>query len=103
MKRTLLLAVLASSLLAGTAQAEQVFTEDSFDYCQKLAQLTTIYAKERATGITLEVIHERIREANLEDNVTWDLRAISEYVFDYPHQTPSQEGNGIYDICRNGF
>lgn len=101
MKKLLLLSLLASGLLAGTVQAEPMFTYTSRDYCQIVAGLATGFAEDREQGRSLEDTHQVITDASLQGkDSALDLHKVVEIIYQYPRLIPSAEGNVIYSLCR---
>lgn len=104
MKKTLTLAFLASVLVAGSAQAETKFAQNDVGYCQSLARITVTFAEAREDGQRLEEVlelnEEELADGLFNNEIKEDLDYVAEYVHFFPRQTPTQEGNGIYSMCR---
>lgn len=102
MKKLLLLALLASGLLAGTAQAAPMFSTNSENTCQLLARMATFFAQYREKAVPIEEARQVVFNSSTKNqNLISDVLYVIEIVYTYPLLPASEEGNVIYNLCRD--
>lgn len=102
MKRTLTSILLASALLVGTAQAAPFFSANDQDNCQFLAEIAYIFAADRNQRSKTEAQQVVFRNDIQNKDIVSDVLHVIEFVYMYPHKSPSEEGNSIFRLCREG-
>lgn len=110
MKTTLLTILTMVCLSVSSAHAyfndrgEWVFTESTESYCQAQGNLSFAFALKRDTGLTKDQANE-IADGwfyglyNQNIGVFADTAFIIEYVYTFPYNEPTEEGNSIYRQC----
>ena len=95
---------LIAAAMSSPAQADTLFLFNEVGYCQEIAGLGVTYAEDRENGRTLESIQgaiaQELADGDLSEGVAWDAQWVAEYVYHFPRQSPSAEGNDLYALCR---